>query len=183
MNYVLIFAIFAIPNLSKIPRSILSVVIVSITLIAIAPFISSTYSVIVSNGGSYEKTTLYNLSTLPWYAKELTIRDFFNSLDSNGYVLSYAVDSLDYRTKWNVLQMGSILDLAVLKPYVTGNDTESVVKSLKDLNVKYIVVPVEGNSATRFFKLYGHTKILDVLTSSHVTLINKVANIAIYKIT
>lgn len=153
-----------------------------ILLIAILPIIGSTLTTINSLGYSYEKTYRYSLSTIIWYPKILNVIDYFSSQPPSGNILAYGIDSLDYRSGWNVLELRAIINMAILKNLLDEKDPLKVYQQLKAYNVKYIVVPIYGDSGKRFMALYGATEFIKFLKTSFVQPLIRHQNILIYKL-
>jgi len=153
-----------------------------ITMIVIMSILIPTLSIIILNNGSYDKTYKYNLMNLGGYTTTLQIHEYFNSRGTEGKILAYGIDSLRYRTGLSVLDMTTILDLAIVKCYLDGNDPLSTVQKLKDNEIEYIVVPISGEISGRFRKLYRHTNILEILNEPYTTEIERYGYIVIFRI-
>ncbi|AIC16433.1 glycosyltransferase family protein [Nitrososphaera viennensis] len=168
--------------LTKIAPYLLKGAIAVILLGAVIPYIAGTMQVIATNNGSYEETNRQNLSSLSFGPATLAVHDYFKGRNMEGRILAYGIDWFSYRTGLEVLKMETIIDLAVLKNTLTGNDTASVVTKLKDMDIQYIVTPVSGGAYERFRSLYNETRIFEVLTPEYTTQQAKYGNLAIYQI-
>jgi hypothetical protein len=150
--------------------------------ILVTPYFVSSAQVIGLANGSYESVTKDSLSVSPVGSKMLAVQDYFNEKHVEGRIMAYGIDWLAYRTGHQVLEMRTIIDLAIMKEYLLANDTAIVVNKLKGLNVQYIVVPISGESFERFKSLYGETKIFDLLTDKYTFHEAQIENIAIFRL-
>jgi dolichyl-phosphate-mannose-protein mannosyltransferase len=171
-------------NIYKIIRPytflILIAGIITYTMISI---FGQTLSVIAANGGSYEKTYESILANIGSFNKQIHIQNYFNSKNVDGTILVYGADSLAYRApKWTIFETRGIIDLALLKPVLTGVTTKEIIQNLKDNNIKYIVVPLYGDAGIRFTKLYKHTGLLNVLSMSNAVRLRTYGNMGIFQL-
>jgi hypothetical protein len=155
--------------------------IAGVFILAVSPYFVNTAQVLATNNGSYEEINRQRLSTLSFGPKMLATQDYLINRQVDGRILVYAVDWLSYRTGLDVLELRTIIDLAIMKDYLVGDDAQEVVNNLKAIDVEYIVVPVSGDGGERFKKLYGETKILEVLTE-YTVVEARYGNLAIHRL-